>query len=506
MSRRWLKWALGIGAAVLVVLVGAFLWLARPSKITAMVQQGLDEHLSLDATIDQVSVHILPRPRVRGQGLSIRVPDQPDLPPFIAIDEFDVNIGLFSLMRKQVDTVVARGLRIAVPPGDVRDELPRPEGGGDPSEIIIRNFLTEDAVLLFVRKEPDKKPLQFTIHDLHVRDIGFNLAMPFDAILTNPVPTGLVTAHGSFGPLLPGQVVQSPLEGEYKFENADLGTINGIGGTLQSTGQFAGVIQRIDVQGEASVPDFSLDLGGRPVPLTTEFDAVVTGTNGTTVLNRVDAVLVETPMVVEGAVLNLEGPGNRALEFGVKIDDGRIEDILALVIDAPQPVMTGDLTLDARMKLPPGESRVVQRLEVDGRFGLTETQFTEKGVQSKMEAFSRRAQAIDEDDPLGRVMTNLRGQVRLARGSARLTNLTFQVPGARVALAGTYALTSGELDFEGELRMDATVSEAVGGFKSIFIKPFNALFRKDGAGAVVPIKITGTREEPKFGVRFGAIF
>ena len=54
--------------------------------------------------------------------------------------------------------------------------------------------------------------------------------------------------------------------------------------------------------------------------------------------------------------------------------------------------------------------------------------------------------------------------------------------------------------------MEATVSEAVGGFKSIFIKPFNALFRKEGAGAVVPIKITGTREEPKFGVRFGAIF
>lgn len=506
MSARWLKWALGIGAGVLLVLVAAFLWLARPAQITAMVQQGLDEHLSLDATIDEVAVHLLPRPHVSGRGLSIRVPDQPDLPPFIAIDEFDVNIGLFSLMRKQVDTVTARGLRIAVPPGDVRDGLPRPQGGGDPSEIIIRNFITKDASLLFVRKEADKKPLQFTIHDLHVRDVGFNLAMPFDAVLTNPVPTGLVTAHGSFGPLLPGQVVQSPLAGTYRFEDADLGTINGIGGTLQSTGEFAGVIQRIDVKGEANVADFSLDLGGRPVPLATTFDAVVTGTNGTTVLNHVEAMLGETPMVVEGAVLNLEGPGNRDLEFGVKIENGRIEDILALVIDSPQPVMTGDLTLDARMKLPPGDTRVVERLEVDGRFGLTETQFTEKGVQSKMESLSRRAQAIDEDDPLGRVMTNLRGRVRLARGTARLTNLTFQVPGARVALAGTYGLASGELNFEGDLRMEATVSEAVGGLKSIFIKPFNALFRKEGAGAVVPIKITGTREEPKFGVRFGAIF
>lgn len=503
--KRWLKWTLGIAAGVLLALFVLFLWLARPASITAMAEDGIARHLKMEVALDGVSLHLLPRPRVSGRGLSIRIPDHPDLPPFIAIDEFEMNIGLLSLLRKQVDTVYARGLRIAVPPGEARDDLPK-SGGGGPTEIIVRNFITKDGSLEFIRKEKDKKPLVFAIHDLHVRDIGFGLAMPFDAVITNPVPTGLVKTQGSFGPMLPGSVVLSPLSGRYTFEDADLGTINGIGGTLQSTGEFSGVLQRIDVTGEARVPDFSLDLGGRPVALTTTFDAVVTGTNGTTVLERVDAVLVETKMVVEGAVLNLEGPGNRDLEFGVKIEEGRIEDILALVLDTARPVMTGDLTLDARMKLPPGKTRVMQRLQVEGRFGLTETQFTDKDVQSKMEALSRRTQGKDEDDPIGRVMTNLRGRVRLAGGNAHLTGLTFQVPGARVALDGTYGLVSGELDFVGELRMQASVSEAVGGFKSIFIRPFNPLFRKEGAGAVVPITITGTRDDPKFGLQFGKIF
>jgi hypothetical protein len=48
--------------------------------------------------------------------------------------------------------------------------------------------------------------------------------------------------------------------------------------------------------------------------------------------------------------------------------------------------------------------------------------------------------------------------------------------------------------------MKASVSKAVGGFKSIFLKPFDRLFRRDGYGAVLPIKITGPREKPEFGL------
>jgi hypothetical protein len=82
--------------------------------------------------------------------------------------------------------------------------------------------------------------------------------------------------------------------------------------------------------------------------------------------------------------------------------------------------------------------------------------------------------------------------------------LAFEVPGATVALQGTYGLRDSTMAFEGQLRTQASLSNVVGGFKSLFIKPFDWLFRRDGAGAVIPIRIEGTRDHPQFGVRIGA--
>jgi len=35
------------------------------------------------------------------------------------------------------------------------------------------------------------------------------------------------------------------------------------------------------------------------------------------------------------------------------------------------------------------------------------------------------------------------------------------------------------------------------------LKPVDRFFRKDGAGAEVPVRISGTNNEPKFGLDFG---
>jgi hypothetical protein len=36
------------------------------------------------------------------------------------------------------------------------------------------------------------------------------------------------------------------------------------------------------------------------------------------------------------------------------------------------------------------------------------------------------------------------------------------------------------------------------GVKSVLAKPLDPFFKKDGAGTVIPISITGTRDEPVF--------
>lgn len=505
MSKRWLKRTLWIGLAGGLVFLGITMWLLRPAHVKSVVESGLSKHLNLDATVETISVSLFPRPRVSGSGFSLKIPGRPDLPPFVAIDRFAMEVGLLSMVRKHVDTVRADGLRINVPPSDSRKALPETRGS-EKTEIIIDHFLTRDAQLSFVPRETGRTPLTFAIHELEVEDIGFGLSMPFTATLTNPVPRGLVRARGAIGPIVETNAEATPVAGDYTFENADLSTINGIGGMLQSTGKFSGPLTAIAASGEATVPDFSLDLGGKPAPLTARFETLVNGTDGTTELKKVDATLHQTDMTVTGAISNLEGPGRHDVDLSIDIPDGRIEDVLSLVLDTPQPVMSGDVTIKAHMKLPPGESRVRDRIEVSGDFGLTQTRFTNAEVQAKLQTLSRRSQGKDEDDPIGRVLTDLKGQVQLSKGNARLRRLTFQVPGARVALDGTYSLASGALDFRGTLRMQATVSQAVGGFKSIFIKPFNGLFRKNGAGAELPIKITGTRDEPKFGLEIGKVF
>ena len=51
--------------------------------------------------------------------------------------------------------------------------------------------------------------------------------------------------------------------------------------------------------------------------------------------------------------------------------------------------------------------------------------------------------------------------------------------------------------------MQAPLSKvAGGGIKGFFLKAFDPFFREPGAGMVLPIKITGTRKAPKFGLNF----
>jgi hypothetical protein len=417
-----------------------------------------------------------------------------------------MNVGLLSMLRKHVETVHADGLKIAVPPKDARASLGGRERTGGRPEFIVDHFVTHDAQLMFVPKKPGNPPLLFQIHDLSVDNVGFSLAMPFEATLTNPVPRGLVKARGQIGPWLATDAAQTALAGEYTFSDADLATINGIGGILQSAGKFTGDLRAISVVGSATIPNFSLDLGGKPASLSCDYEVVVDGTNGTTELNRVDATLHATRMGVTGAIRNLAGPGRHHVELMVHVADGNIEDLLALAIDTPKPVMIGDISLDATLTLPPGPERVRDRLTLVGKFGLTKTRFTDADVSRKLHELSRRSQGKGQEDPMERVLTNLGGQFNLGEGVMALQQLHFQVPGADVALDGTYSLSTQIMDMRGTLRMQATISKAVGGFKSIFIRPFDGIFRKEGAGAVLPIKITGPRSAPKFGVEAGKIF
>ena len=81
-----------------------------------------------------------------------------------------------------------------------------------------------------------------------------------------------------------------------------------------------------------------------------------------------------------------------------------------------------------------------------------------------------------------------------------LNNLAFKVPGAAVQMSGTYGLDSQMMDFRGDLLLDASLRQTTSGFKAVLATIAQPLFRRPGGGSKLPIKVSGSRKEPSFGL------
>jgi len=46
----------------------------------------------------------------------------------------------------------------------------------------------------------------------------------------------------------------------------------------------------------------------------------------------------------------------------------------------------------------------------------------------------------------------------------------------------------------------------VSGFKSLLLRVVDPLFRREGGGSAIPIKISGKRDNPSFGLDKGRVF
>lgn len=499
------RWFIGIFGGVLVAL---WIFVAVGSR-TPVLRQALIEvvrdQLDADLELQSFEADTFPLPRITGSGLKMRLRGQREAQPLIEIASFEVQSGLWGLVQRprRFKSVTLEGLKISIPPRSDHDRESGNTAAAQTAEgpVVIREVISRNAELVLIPKRADKEPKRFQIHDLHLQSVGFNRAMPFRATLTNPIPKGLINTSGSFGPWRASEPGDTPLAGHYTFKDANLDTIKGIAGMLSSEGDFSGKLAEIDVRGKTSTPDFSIDVGGRPVPLDTVFHALVDGTDGDTYLKRVDAKFLDTSLTSSGAITGQKGVKGRTIKLDVKMDHGKIDDVLRMAVKSSQPVMTGALALETSLLIPPGPEKVADRMQLEGRFAIEQARFTNAEVHKKLVTLSRHSQGKDEDDPAGRVLSGMRGRFSLKDGVIRFHPLTFDVPGAAVQLSGSYGLRSEQLNFAGTLAMQATISEAAGGgVKSLLLKPFDPIFKKNGHGSLVPIRIQGTREKPEFGL------
>jgi hypothetical protein len=529
---------------LLVVGLLALLFLTLPITLTPSVRNRLIAALNerFDSKVDVASlrVSVLPRVRVAGEGVVLRFKGRTDVPPMIAIKSFSAEASLFGLIGGplHLSRVHLTGLEINIPPGglkmrssgkptrgegEINDDIddgakidrnkaavvdipqpPPPLGPEDekrpqkPSPLIVDEVLSENAELRIIRRTADKPARVFVIHHLDMNGVGSNDPWAFEATLRNPTPPGDIITRGTFGPWAAGEPSRTPLRGEYNFAQADLGVFKGISGTLASEGKFVGVLERIDVDGRATIPDFAVTTGGHPVKLETTFHATVDGTNGNTWLDPVHATFGKTTVQAKGGVFETQGARGRTVSLDVTMKPGRIEDVLLLAIKAKKPPMTGDLQLTTKFLLPPGDDDVMHKLNLDGSFHISRARFQGGGVQGKINELSSRARG-DLDETPDNVASDLRGQYVMKNGSIAFRSITFGVPGARIALDGSYSLRHETLDFKGTARMDAKLSQMTKGWKSIVLKAVDPLFRRKG-DTVIPLTIGGTVDDPKFGL------
>lgn len=500
-------------SAALAVAVRVELTRAEP-VVRKRVIETLSNRFQSKVELEQFHVSVSHGIEVSGGGLKIfgaidPNPYEPGVQALIAVQEFRFQSSLRSLFRSpmHVDAVYVKGLALNIPPRGQRGEMTQMTSNKGTLSIIVDKFICQDTKLLINTLKPGKPPLEFDISDLKMKDVGAGQPLQFTANLVNPKPVGDIQSSGFFGPFQEQSPRDTPVQGNYSFSHADLGTIKGIGGMLSSTGDYSGTLGSIVVHGTTDTPDFRIASSGHPVSLHTEFHATVDGTTGDTYLRPVDASFLHTSFTANGSIVRQQDPKGHDVELDVIMKHARIEDLLELGVRTNPPIMTGPVDMKTQLSLPPGGGSVIDRLKLAGNFHVLQAHFSNEKVQSKLNSLSLRSQGkpklAAEHSEEENIPVDLQGIFRLNDGLLSFSLLHFLIPGTHVDMAGDYSLDGRTFDFHGTAKLDAKVSQMTSGWKSVLLKPIDPFFSKNGAGTEVPIKITGTESEPHIGLDFG---
>jgi hypothetical protein len=508
LRRRRLHITVGLGAIATLFLV-ALTWIATrsnrlPDDLRDRMVAFLSERLDSDVSLSRFEATLFPAATARGGDLVLHY--RPAAQPLLTVRDFDINLEPRGFLQdpRLIEEVTLRDVTVHIPRRSAAGSHSTHPASWTTTSAVIKKLIAKNLHLEIGSKRPEKPPFQIDIHDITVRDAALERKMKFEALLTNPVPRGAIRTAGEFGPWVRDEPDRTPVRGSYELRDANLGEFAGLMGTLASRGEFKGVLERIEVRGTTKTPDFGLDYAGNRIPLNTRFEAVVDGTSGDTLLDRVETTIGRSVLVASGRVIRQQGVKGRLVSVHVDAPDARLEDLLRLAVKGKTPPMSGVARIHTRLLLPPGEASVIERLALEGTFRIASARFANFDVQRAVTELSRRGQGVvgtsGSTRPESRVMSNISGSFTLKNGRLDLRGLNFSVPGAVVRLSGVYGLRREDLAFTGEVLLDASVSQLTTGWKRWLLKPFNPWFRRKGAGTLLPIKVTGSRDKPSFGV------
>lgn len=499
-SRRARRWLIAGGFLLLGgVMVGIWFvgqnWPFRYRKFHPL----LEDVFGSQVIISHYHRVYFPHPGFIATGLTIRRKSAPDEPPIGTIGTLYVtgNWGDLFLLRGRLRLVEVTGLHFTLPPPGSRaaqEDFPAGSSSGftGPTTPIEQLFFHE-STLDILRKDGGR--LTFPVHWLRIWNMHRGDAMKFAVNMDNAVPWGRIEASGSFGPLNPHDLRQTPVSGWFNFEHVKLSDVGELQGTLRSTGSFRGELGAIQANAHATIPDFDVS-DGHPTPIAGSIQCTINGLNGDVAYHALE---VRTGATIVQASGSTAGTPGKTTVIDLVVRNGRAEDVLLPFITRPVPI-TGPAALHAHAVLDPSQPNrgFLDRLHVTGAFDAPAENVTDADMRKELTSFSLRAQGGKAPDPpkdapppaVG-ALSSLQGPVTIEKGIAHTPDLEFQVAGAKARLAGTFNFDNEAVHLTGKLGTDAELSHDTTGFKSILLKPLDPFFKKHKRGAVIPIAVTG---------------
>jgi hypothetical protein len=488
---------------VLVLLVGAtiFLKVAWPFRQEAVIKD-LEKTSLSKVRVGVFHTTYFPRPGCVLEHVTFQHNPKAGTSPLITIERVRIEANFAGLFSKHLKLVRAEGMHLFIPPrGSEHFDTPQR------SSVVIDDLIADGATLEV--GSAGNSSLKFAFHGFTISNVGSSGPASFKATLSNAVPPAKITTSGKFGPWNSGDVGKTDVSGEYSFQEADLGAFDGIGGMLSSSGKFKGKLEHIEVEGVTDVPSFAVALSSHRVRLQTKFRAVVNAKNGDTFLEDVNVRFAKTSVSTRGSIAGETGQTGKTASLEMESTDGRIQDLLMLFSKSPRPPMSGTVTFRAKVSLPSQPRLFLERIELQGDFGIDAGNFSKPDTQHSVDALSRGARGEkppndenDKPDPQS-VLSDLKGHVLLKDGTARFSNLSFSVPGAFAQMQGTYDLISERVNLHGTLKTEEEVSKTTHGVKAVMMKMLDPFLKRKRGDYLTPVKITGTYEHPKFGLDIG---
>jgi hypothetical protein len=500
-ARKWIVW-FGIAVGAVVVIALFLLWAYWPFRPKEVIEE-LQEASQSQVKYARFHGTYFPRPGCVLENVDFQHNPAPGHPPLMTVARLRIEGTFFGLFTKHVRLIQADGLRVSIPALGTGEHFETPPR----SSVVIDSLVADGGVLEFATRRPRTRPLKFAFHKFLLNSVGKDGPARFQASFSNPEPPGEINASGTFGPWNQQNVGNTPVAGEYSFQHADLGVYGGIAGILASSGKFDGPLDHVAVRGTTDTPDFAVTSSSHQVRLRTELQAIVNATNGDTFLQSVTANLWRTTIWSGGSIAGTSGGGGKTASIDLASKDGRIEDLLRLFTQARRAPMSGKVSFNAKATLPPGDRAFLDKVTLQGDFGIDGGRFTKPDTQQAVNDFSSGARGdkkhpqSEPDDPGPEtVLSDLKGHVSLTDGTAHFTNLSFNVPGASAVMEGTYNLMTQKIDLRGNLKTTAPLDNTTHGIKAAILKVLEPFFKKHKTGYIAPVKVTGTYQHPSFGL------